>query len=181
MPKDSSIDGYRRPDSYFGSQEEEYRIAGHLAAIRLMQAIAESAELNSDVYTDKSVPFFVHAICDALLRKKLEFAELVRQWTNSPVANNERIKALETFGIVEPSTENDNRYVLKSNFELALELEFSEDPLIDEIKKLSDIGRLDTSIDFYTAFYLDDITRKRQGSRLSIDYLVPVALGNIEF
>ena len=54
-----------------------------------MQAIAESAELNSDVYTDKSVPFF-HDICDALLRKETRIPELVRQWTSSPVANNER-------------------------------------------------------------------------------------------
>lgn len=144
---------YEKPDSYFDSYEQEYRIVTNIAAIRIAQRIVASDVIIPP--NTKTLDDFMYRVCVMLVRNPLA----ITQYSQKAIRNSDKnVLILEALDILGITTRNKaGELSVNDEFILAAEIETKANDTAEDIQKTADLLRHDQNVDFYVGHYFEKI------------------------
>jgi hypothetical protein len=144
---------YEKPDSYFDSYEQEYRIVSNIAAVRLARRIVESDVIVPP--NTKTLDDFMYRVCVMLVRNPLAITQYAQKAIRNSDKNILVLEALDIMGIT--IRNKTGELSVNDEFILAAEIETKANDTAEDIQKTADLLRHDQNIDFYVGHYFEKI------------------------
>lgn len=178
MSAEASIDIYQKPESYFESYEEEYRLLTHMALIELAKRVVESPVIKPAKRNQKTVPAFTYRMCAMLVRSPSKVVQYAERSLGNYTKNKELHQTMQQLGILVRGGSNELQ--INDEFVAAMELYEQNTPEAAEIWKEADLIRHGQNMQNFCDYYFNQI--ELQASRgIGIDSTIIESLRHIQF